>query len=153
MDICDAIEDADRNDRPILSERRGKQLAAMREIEATMLQFADDLRYPLARPDAQGRHAVLMMNGLPDLPDTLAYHFARRGWRWHPEKAMIKPRPVVGGVFDDLVAYVGVDEPDDPLVFRHNDGVQDVPPPTLSSLPWSGVKPKVNEVYEERPHD
>jgi hypothetical protein len=151
--ICDEIERADREDRVILPERVGAALVEAAEIESTMLQFAEHLKYPLARPDEKGRHAVLMMNYLPDLPDTLAYHYSRMGWRWHPEKALVKQRPVVGGVFDDLVAYVGLDEPDDPIIVRQNDGVVEHKASSLAAMPWSGVKPVVNIVDEERPAD
>jgi hypothetical protein len=150
--ICDAIDEADKADRIILPEAAGQRLALAREIEATMLQFADHLRYPLARPDKDGRHAVLMMNYLPDLPDTLSYHYARAGWRWHPEKALIKQRPIVGGLFDDLVAWVDVDEPDSPITMPHPDSSIIDHKPTLDRLPWS-VKPEVNIVDEERPAD
>jgi hypothetical protein len=144
--ICDAAEEADRADRVILPERVGHALVEAAEIESTMLQFAEHLKYPLARPDEKGRHAVLMMNYLPDLPDTLAYHYARMGWRHHPEKAMVKQRPIVGGMFDDLVAYVDPSEPDTPIVVQPD--MQTVSDTKL----WS-VKPRVNVIDEERPAD
>lgn len=144
--ICDAIEEADRADRVLLPERLGQRLATAAEIEEAMLQFADHLRYPQARPNKDGAHAVLMMNYLPDLPDTLSYHFVRLGWRWHPEKAMVKQRPIVGGLFDDLCAYVDPSEPDTPIVVESN--MQAAVDPNL----WP-VKPRVNVIDEERPAD
>lgn len=144
--ICDEIERADRMDRVILSEQGGKALVLAGEIEATMLQFVDHLRYPQARPNEDGQHAVLMMNYLPDLPDTLSYHFTRLGWRWHPEKALVKQREIRGGMFDDLVAYVDVDESDEPIVVESN--MQAAVDPKL----WP-VKPRVNVIDEERPAD
>jgi hypothetical protein len=142
--ICDAIDEADAADKIMLPEGAGKQLAAMRDVENTVLRFCEHLKYPLARPDQQGQHAVVMMNYIPDLPDILSYHFARMGWRWHPELAMIKQRRIIGGLFDDLVAYVPLDEPDDPIVVESN--MQAAIDPNL----WP-VTPKVNIVDEERP--
>lgn len=144
--ICDAIDDADEADVVLLPEDLGQKLAAMKEVEATILMFAEHLKYPLARPDPKGNHAVLMMNYLPDLPDTLAYHYARMGWRWHPEKAMIKQRRIVGGLFDDLVAYVPLTDPDEPIIVESN--MQAAIDPKL----WP-VTPRVNIVDEERPAD
>jgi hypothetical protein len=144
--ICAEAETADRKDRLILSKQWGQKLATMQEIEDTMLTFAEHLKYPLARPNKDGAHAVLLMNYLPDLPDTLAYHYARMGWRWHPEKALVKQRRVIGGLFDDLVTYVDPSEPDTPIVIE-----RDEPPPIDPNL-WP-VKPRVNIVDEERPPD
>lgn len=70
---------------------------------------------------------------MPDIVTTLVYHLIRRGWRRDDSKAVIKPRPVVGGAFEDLVAYVPMDAPDDPIV------VGPIPNPTSScgrSPPW-----------------
>jgi hypothetical protein len=145
--ICDAIDEAEKADRwTALQQKYAENAATMHEIESTMLTFAEHIKYPLARPDKQGRHAVLMMNYLPDLPDTLAYHFTRLGWRWHPEKALVKQRRVVGGLFDDLVTYVDPSEPDEPIIVE-----RDEPPPIDPNL-WP-VKPRVNIVDEERPPD
>jgi hypothetical protein len=144
--ICDEAERADRADRVLLPESTGKALVAAQEIEETMLLFADHMRYPQARPNKDGQHVVVMMNYLPDLPDTLAYHYARMGWRHHPEKAMVKQRPIVGGMFDDLVAYVDPSEPDTPIVVQPD--MQTVSDTKL----WS-VKPRVNVIDEERPAD
>lgn len=144
--ICDEAERADRMDKVILPEETGKALVAAQEIEETILQFIDHLRYPQARPDKDGQHAVLMMNYLPDLPDTLSYHYARMGWRWHPEKALVKQREIRGGLFDDLCAYVPLDESDEPVVVESN--MQAAIDPNL----WP-VKPRVNVIDEERPAD
>jgi hypothetical protein len=144
--ICDAIEDADRRDQVILSEDLGQRLVLAQEIEDTVLTFVDHLRYPQARPNEDGQHAVLMMNYLPDLPDTLSYHFARLGWRWHPEKALVKQRNIRGGLFDDLCAYVDPSEPDTPIVVESD--MQAAVDPKL----WP-VKPRVNVIEEERPAD
>lgn len=105
------------------------------EVEQASFQLAEDLKYPV---DAHGR--VLDMNHLPDVAVTLVYHLIRRGWRPHPDKALIKPRQVVGGgYYEDLVTYVGVDESDEPLVVNAD-------PP---QQPWS-VKPVVNVIDEPR---
>lgn len=114
-----------------------ERLEAAKEVEATALQLAQWLKYPV---DAHGR--VLDMNHLPDVAVALVYHLTRGGWRWHPEKALIKPRSVVGGgYYEDLVTYVSVDEPDEPVVVERN------PQPTPEE--WS-VKPVVNVVEEPR---
>lgn len=146
--ICDAIDEAELADRwTPLQAKYDQNAATMHEIESTMLLFAEHIKYPLARPNKQGEHAVLMMNYLPDLPDTLAYHFTRLGWRHHPEKALVKQRRIVGGLFDDLVTYVPLSEPDEPIVVQK----PDEPPPVDPNL-WP-VKPRVNIVDEERPDD
>lgn len=116
---------------PHLQER----IDAAKEIESASIQLGEDLKYPI---DAYGR--VLDMNQLPDVAVALVYHLIRRGWRPHPEKALIKPRRVVGaGFYEDLITYVGVDESDEPMVAN-------APPPPD---PWS-VKPVVNIVDEPR---
>lgn len=125
-------------------EAHAKQFEEIKEIETSMLQFEQDLKYPLTPPNHRGDNSVLLMNYLPDLPATLAYHFIRCGWRKIPEKQMVKQRPVVNGMFEDLVAYVGMDEPDDPIVVER----PETPEPAADV--WS-VKPKVNMIDEERP--
>lgn len=108
----------------------------LKEIEATMLLLAEHLKYPV---DHNGH--ILDMNHLPDVPHTLAHHLTKLGWRCHPEKALIKPRKVVGaGYYSDLVTYVPVDAPDEPLVVQ----------PRQREVLWS-VRPQVRETYEERP--
>jgi hypothetical protein len=114
-----------------------EQIDAAKEIEATAMQLAQWLKYPV---DAYGR--VLDMNHLPDVVVTLVHHLTRGGWRWHPEKAVIKPRPVRGGgYYEDLVAYVDVNESDEPIVIDRN--------PLPAQEVWS-VKPRLNVVDEPR---
>jgi hypothetical protein len=56
------------------------------------------------------------------------------------EKRLIKARPVVGaGVYEDLVNWVPMSDPDDPI------DVNPAPPPDL----WS-VTPTYTETFEER---
>jgi hypothetical protein len=65
------------------------------------------------------------------------------GWRCHPDKALIKPRRVIGGGFyEDLVAYGPLDAPDEAV---------HVKPPEAQSQ-WS-VHPTVNVIDEERPSE
>lgn len=114
------------------------QLDQIKEIENNMLQMVEDLKYPV---DHQGH--VLDMNHLPDVPHTIAHHLVKRGWRFHPDKALIKPRPVVGaGFYQDLVTYVPVDGPDEPL---------EVAPASAPQVQgWEAGPPKVNMIDEER---
>lgn len=115
-----------------------QKVAEVRDIEATMLRLFEHLKYPV---DQHGH--VLDMNHLPDVPQTLAYHLTRLGWRFNPGKALIKPRKVDGaGFYEDLVTYVPVDAPDDPLV---------VAAPERSPT-WS-VRPQVNVIEEPRMED
>lgn len=108
----------------------------VKEFEATMLQLAEDLKYPV---DHNGN--ILDMNHLPDVPHTLATHLTKRGWRHHPEKALIKARKVVGaGYYQDLVTYVPVDDSDEPVAY----------PPREREELWS-VRPTVNVIDEKRP--
>lgn len=120
---------------PQFQERIDAAKQAALEVETASFQLAEDLKYPV---DAHGR--VLDMNHLPDVAVTLVFHLIRRGWRYHPDKALIKPRRVEGaGYYEDLVTYVGVDENDEPLVVKPQ-------PPQVS---WS-VKPVVNVIDEPR---
>lgn len=138
IDIWEELEEPDGiDDDPFGIQQK---IAQVRDIEAAMLEFDQDLKYPV---DVAGR--VLMMNYLPDVPHALAYHFIRCGWRKDPAKQMVKQRKVNGpGIPEDLVAYVAMDQPDTPVVVSQ--GVAPDP------RPWS-VKPKVNETYEERPSE
>lgn len=80
-----------------------------REMAATMSMLMLDLRYP---PSADGGGIVELSYVLP----SVAKHLTRVGWRWQPDRAKIKARPVPGpGVYSDAVAWVGINEPDDPL--------------------------------------
>lgn len=114
------------------------QLDEIKEIESTMLLLVEHLRYPV---DHNGH--VLDMNHLPDVPHTLAHHLTKLGWRCDPQKALVKPRKVIGpGIYEDLVTYVPVDGPNEPLY------VQAPQPP--SSEGWELGPPKVNMIDEER---
>lgn len=114
------------------------RIDAVKEIESASLQLAEDLKYPV---DAYGN--VMDMNHLPDVVVGLVYHLIRCGWRPEEEKRLIKARRIIGGgYYEDLVTYVGVDEPDTPIVIERN------PQPTPEE--WS-VKPVVNIIEEPRP--
>jgi hypothetical protein len=141
MDVCDAVEEADDDDHamPELPEHLLQRIAQIKDIESAMLEFDRDLKYPV---DVAGR--VLMMNYLPDVPHALAYHFIRCGWRKDPAKQMVKQRKINGpGVPEDLVAYVAMDQPDEPVVIPQD------PTPAVDPRVWS-VRPKFNDAYEER---
>jgi hypothetical protein len=127
-------------------------LAKLKDAEAAMLAFAEDWKYPMTLPRGPKKErAVLMLDYLlPDLQHILAVHFVSRGWRRHDDLAIIKPRKIVGGMFEDLVAYVPMDAPDAPIIVDH--GSSSTPPPTLGAMPWS-VTPTVTDVHEERPTD
>lgn len=138
-------------------DQERRKIAHALDVEANMLAFADDLKYPMTLPRGpKGQRAVLLLDYLyPDLQHILAGHFIQRGWRRHDELAVIKPRKIIGGLFEDLVAYVPVDEPDDPIVVPRPPYNPDQPPPQapdVSDLAWS-VKPVLNEQFEERPPD
>lgn len=110
---------------------------AAKDIEAAATALAEDLKYPV---DAHNR--VLDMNHLPDVTVALVYHLTRCGWRRDETKRLIKPRPIRGaGYYEDLVTYVGVDEPDTPIVIERQPEPQPI---------WS-VKPVVNVIEEARP--
>lgn len=79
---------------------------ARNPLSDAMYELADALQYPV---DNKGRvYDVRFM-----LP-VLSYHLARRGFRFHPELAIIKPRrlPPAPGVVEDAVEWVGINEPD-----------------------------------------
>src|SRR4026209_983528 len=102
-----------------MTQAQAEHLAKLRDIETNMLAFAEDLKYipPLPR-GPKGEQPILMLDYLiPDLAHILAAHFVgKRGWRRHDDLATIKPRRVIGGALEDLVAYVPMDEPDDPVM-------------------------------------
>jgi hypothetical protein len=129
-------------------------LARLKQVERDMLKFAEHWKYiPTLPRGPKGEKAILMLDYLvPDLAHIVAGHYISLGWCWHPELALIKSRPVIGGQLDDLVAYVPVDEPDDPIVVEPVPYDPDAPPPSLDQLPWR-VKPTVTETFEERPDD
>jgi hypothetical protein len=123
---------------PKIPPRLQEQLDRIKEVETTMLQLVEHLKYPV---DHNGH--VLDMNHLPDVPHTIAHHLTKLGWRHHPDKALIKPRRVVGaGFYEDLVTYVPVSEPDDPLE------VTPASPPQREV--WETGPPTVNMIDEER---
>jgi hypothetical protein len=118
----------------------------VRETQEAFLDFMDDFKYIPVGKKGEG---VLILNYLmPDLARIMATHYVMgKGWRRHPELATVKSRKIVGGLFDDLVAYVPKDQPDDPIVAHHDPLPADYEPKL-----WS-VKPVVNEIFEERPAD
>jgi hypothetical protein len=122
--------------KPSLQERIDAYKAQVEDIETSMIQLFQDLKYPV---DATNN--VLDMNHLPDVPTTLSYHLIRLGWRKDQSKALIKARKITGGgYYEDLVAWVGINEDDDPIV-TNAEPVPDA---------WS-VTPTVNVIDEERP--
>lgn len=136
MDVCDAIDEAEAMDEAMGLEQIRAQL---NDVEAATDEFVQDFKYPV---DAQGR--VMMVNLLnqmhPDLLPTLSYHYIRNGWRKDHSKRMVKQLPVVGSPIKDLVAYVPLSDPDDPIV---------APPPVPNPL-WTVGPPKVNQIEEKR---
>ena len=135
-----------------MTEAQAEHLRRVRDIERNMLDFAADWKYiPTLPRGKEGERAILLLDYLlPDLAHIVAAHYISRGWRRHDDLATIKPRKVIGGLVEDLVAYVPVSEPDGPIVVPYE---PEKPPLTeMSQLPWS-VKPKVTETYEERPDD
>jgi hypothetical protein len=141
------------NDGPTEDEHLLATMARLKDVEAAMLAFAEDFKYPMTLPRGSNQErAVLLLDYLiPDLQHILATHYISRGWRRHDELAIIKPRKVIGGVFEDLVAYVPVDQPDDPIVVGKDPIPPTTSPPVMPDL-WS-VKPVVRETFEERPTD
>jgi hypothetical protein len=129
-------------------------LTIAREVEASMLAFAEHWKYiPTLPRGPQGEKAILMLDYLiPDLAHIVAGHYISLGWRFHPELGIIKPRKIVGGLLEDLVTYVPVEEPDEPIVVEAVPYNPEAPAPSLDQLPWR-VKPVVTEEFEERPHD
>jgi hypothetical protein len=134
-----------------LTDAQTEMLAKIKDAETAMLEFAADWKYiPTLPRGPQGERAILLLDYLiPDLAHIVAAHYISRGWRRHDPLAIIKPRKIVGGMFEDLVAYVPMDEPDEPVVVPYQPQAD---PPSLDALPWS-VKPVVTETFEERPDD
>ena len=129
-------------------------LERLREAETSMLKFAEHFKYvPTLPRGKEGERGIVLLDYLiPDLAHILASHYISLGWRWHPDLALTKSRPVIGGVLEDLVAYVPVDEPDEPIVVERVPYDPDAGPPGLDQLPWR-VKPTVTETFEKRPDD
>ena len=88
----------------------------------------------------------------PDLQHIVTTHYIQRGWRRHNEFAIIKPRRIIGGVDPDLVVYVPVTEPDEPIVVGRDKMPDMTAPVDFTDLPWK-VTPTVTETSEERPDD
>lgn len=125
-----------------------QRLNAVEGLEDAAMAMLEDFKY---MPIGQGKErAVLLLQYLLPLGE-MALFLAQRGWRRHDDLAMVKPRRIVGGVFEDLVAYVPVGEPDDPVVVGR-DQLPEMKIPDMSDLPWS-VKPVVNESFEEPDND
>jgi hypothetical protein len=140
MDICDAIDEAETNDEATPLEQAR---ALIDDIETAGFELAQDLKYPEGPPmmPGQTKGPVMFVNQLhPDLMPAIVYHLIRCGWRKDPSKRMVKQRKVIGSPFADLVAYVPLTDPDDPIV---------APPPQQTPR-WS-VRPKLNEIDEKRP--
>lgn len=134
VDICDAIDEAETQDEATQLEQ---VQASLDDVEAAMGALAQDFKYPV---DAHGR--VMMVNHLhPDLMPCLVYHLIRCGWRKDVTKRMVKQRRVVGSAYEDLVAYVPLTDPDEPIA---------APPPEPPKPLWS-VLPTVNQIDEKRP--
>ncbi len=114
------------------------------DLEIATLQLQQDLKYPVtpANPAAPNGNVFLLQFIHPDLIPVLVYHLIRCGWRKDMDKRLVKQRPVIGGQFADLVTYVGLDEPDDPIHVQR---------PEVEQL-WS-VKPNVTVQHEKRPND
>jgi len=130
------------------------RLALVNGLEQAMDEFAADWKFiPTLPRGPKGERAILMLDCLyPDLQHIVTTHYISRGWRRHDEFAIVKPRRIIGGVSEDLVVYVPINEPDDPIVVGR-DQMPDMTVPTdLTDLPWK-VKPRMTETFEERPHD
>lgn len=133
MDVCDAIDDAEELD---AATELDQARALIEDIDAAGEQLQQDFKYPV---DAHGR--VMFVNQLhPDLMPCLVYHLIRCGWRKDPSKRMVKQRKVIGSPFADLVAYVPLTDPDEPIVA----------PRPEKPKPWS-VRPQINDIHEKRP--
>jgi hypothetical protein len=133
MDICDAIEEAEIDDSSTPLEQAR---ALISDVESAGFELQQDFKYPV---DAHDR--VMFVNHLhPDLVPCLVYHLIRCGWRKDPAKRMVKQRRVIGSVFADLVAYVPLTDPDDPIT---------APAPQKQEQ-WS-VRAQINMIDEKRP--
>jgi hypothetical protein len=123
-----------------LPPRLQAKVDAVKDIESAALQLQETFKYPI---DANGN--VLDINQLnhlyPDLLPGLIHHLVKAGWRRVEDKRHIKARRVIAaGMYEDMVAWVPMDSPDDPI---------QIETPADVSPMWS-VKPTVTDVYEER---
>lgn len=134
MDICDAIDEAETQDEATPLEQAR---AIVDDIETRGWALQRDLKYPV---DAQGRVMLLDLTH-PDVTPCLVYHLIRCGWEPNESKRQVKQRAVVGSALEDLVAYVPLTDPDEPIV---------APPPEKPKPLWS-VRPTVNQIDEKRP--
>lgn len=133
MDICDAIDEAENAD---MATQLEYVTALVDDIDAAGAQLQQDLKYPV---DAHGR--VMMLSHMhPDAVPCIVYHLIRCGWRKDHSKRQVKQRPVVGSAFADLVAYVPLTDPDEPIFA----------PASQKQPAWS-VRPQVNMIDEKRP--
>jgi hypothetical protein len=132
-----------------MTEAQAQHLAMVRDVERSMLAFADDWKFiPTLPRGKEGERAILLMDYLiPDLAHIVAAHYISRGWRRHDDLAVVKPRKIITPT-EELVAYVPVDQPDEPVVVAYNPDEQRVEP-SLDQMPWH-VKPTVTETFEER---
>lgn len=118
-----------------------KVRALITDIDKAGFELAEDLKYPEGPPPpGQTKGPVALLNHLhPDLMPLIVYHLIRCGWRKDPSKAQVKRRKVVGSPYGDLVAYVPLTDPDEPIIA----------PASEPAKPWS-VKPQFNEIDEKR---
>ncbi|OBJ54414.1 phage gene 29 protein family protein [Mycobacterium asiaticum] len=140
MDVGDAIDEAEEQDCAATDVDHLR--AIITDIDQAGFELAQDLKYPEgAPPPGQTKGPVALLNHLhPDLMPLIVYHLIRCGWRKDPTKAQVKQRRVVGSPFADLVAYVPLTDPDEPII-----APQPAPP-----APWT-VRPQLNEIDEKRP--
>lgn len=114
----------------------------MADADEAAEQMQADLRYPPYAALGGQEQVMLLQFTHPDLIPCVVAHLVKCGWRKDDEKAVIKPRPVVGSAFQDLVAWVPIDAPDEPIRA-----------PQVEQEPLWSVKPKVTVVEEKRPDD
>lgn len=100
-------------------------------------QMQQDLKYP-----PYGDGVFLLQYVHPDIIPVVVGHLIKCGWRKDPEKAIHKARPVIGSAFQDLVAWVPIDAPDEPIRA-----------PQREQEPLWSVKPNVTVLEEKRPDD
>ena len=138
MDICEAIDEADRQD-IATPDDIVRVIAMANDLEEASIELQQDFMYPI---NHLGQ--VMMLQYMhPDVMPTLVYHLIRCGWRKDPDKRLVKQRQVVGSAYADLVAYVDVDQPDEPIVVQQPEIPEDL------SDSWS-VLPQLNVIDEER---